>query len=168
MGNNYMAVDIGEKEGKQTLGYLIDGKLQMEKIHQFEVKQKEIDGVLGMDQDDVVNEIKKGLIRCRELGRLPVLVGINEWNSDIVPKLCYISPLFPLATKPDSVIGSLDLEVTEEVGYDCIVIILDTKHIASVMLEEASGIDDTASSLLSLMIFSHEIPDLQSARKCIE
>jgi len=167
MGNNYMAVDIGEKEGKQTLGYLVDGKLQLEKVHQFEIKQKEVDGVLKTDQDSVINGIKEGLAKCMELGRLPVLVGINEWDGDIVQKLCYISPLFPLVTKPGSVIGSLALEVTEEVGYDCIVVIPYTKHIATELLEETGGIDHTAASLLSLMIFSHELPDLEAARKCM-
>ena len=175
MGNNYMAIDIEEKEGKLTLGYLADGKLQLEEVHHFDFTQKEIDGVLSNDIDTIINEIKTGLIKCKEIKKLPVLVGINEWNKEIVFKLCHLGSLSPEEIKPGSIIGSLDLGVTEEVGYDFIVLIPATKHVAANMEQmllgeenKESEISTTIGNILFLMLFSHEIPNLQAAQECVK
>ncbi len=172
MGNTYMAIDIEEKKGKMTLGYLTDGKLQLEEIHHFEYGPKEIDGGLNDDIDTIINEIKKGLIKCKEINKLPVLVGINEWNHEIIYKLCHLNTLSPLIIKPGSVIGSLAMEITEEVGYDCIVLISATKQMETNIDQTLLGEDkeskiSTISNLLFLMILSHEIPNLQAAQECI-
>lgn len=177
MGNNYMAVDIDEKEGKLTLGYLADKKLQLEEVHHFSLEQKDTGEAL--DQTEIIiNEIKAGLIRCKEIKKLPVLVGINEWNSELISKLCHMSTLSSLVIKPGSVIGSLSLEVTEEVGYDCIVLISATKLVAAQLEQMKSGDENkektepsasnTLSNLLYLMLFGHEIPNLKAAQELIE
>jgi hypothetical protein len=173
MGNTYLAIDIEEKEGKMTLGYLIDGKLQLEEVHHFEYIQSEIDGASGKDIDTIINEIKTGLIKCKEINKLPVFVGVNEWNHEIIYKLCHLNTLSPLVIKPGSVIGSLAIEITEEVGYDCIVLISATKQMEANIEQILIGEDrenkiSTISNLLFLMILSHEIPNLQTAQEYIK
>ncbi|MDF2512751.1 MAG: rhamnulokinase [Herbinix sp.] len=170
MGNNYMAIDIEENKGKLTLGYLTDGKLQLEEVHSFELSKKDTDGVLRNDK--IIDEIKAGLIKCKEIKKLPILVGVNEWNQEIIYKLCHMGSLFPEEIKPGSIIGSLALDVTEEVGYDCIVIVPATKHIASMIEKLLIGetLENkilTISSILYSLFFSHEIPDLQTAEECL-
>ena len=172
MGSIYMAIDIKEKEGKLTLGHLIDGKLELQEVHQFQFSQKETDGMLSDDIDTIINEIKTGLIKCKEINKLPVLVGVNEWNHEIIDKLCHLNTLSSLEIKPGSVIGSLALDVTEEVGYDCIVLISATKQVEAYMeqmLEEGNESEmTTISNLLFLMLFSHEITNLHAAQECIK
>lgn len=84
MGNYYLAIDIGASSGRHMLGYLKDGKLQMEEIHRFENKIIEKDGELCWDLMHLFKEIKSGLKKCREIGKLPKFVGIDTWAVDFV------------------------------------------------------------------------------------
>lgn len=84
MGNRYLIIDIGEKSGRHILGSIRDEKLEMEMVHQFEVKYVEKDGKECPDLEHIVAEIKTGLKKCRDIGKLPVFVGIAAWENDFV------------------------------------------------------------------------------------
>lgn len=84
MGNTYLAIDIGASGGRHILGYREDGKLKLEEIHRFENGIIEKDNMLCWDLEYLFQEIKTGLIKCREIGKLPILVGIDTWGVDFV------------------------------------------------------------------------------------
>ena len=44
MSNYYLAVDIGASSGRHILGYIENGKIQLEEIHRFENGMKDVDG----------------------------------------------------------------------------------------------------------------------------
>ncbi len=95
MGNYYLAIDIGASSGRHILGYLEDGKLKMEEVHRFENGIAEKDGELCWNLEHLFKEIKEGLKKCKEIGKLPVLIGIDTWAVDFV-----------LLDKEDKVIGN--------------------------------------------------------------
>jgi rhamnulokinase len=84
MGNYYLAIDIGASSGRHILGHLEEGKLVMEEVHRFENGIAEKDGELCWDLEHLFHEIKQGLKKCREIGKLPVLIGIDTWAVDFV------------------------------------------------------------------------------------
>lgn len=66
------------------LGYLEDGKLQLEEIHRFANGANKKDGVLCWDLDYLFQEIKTGMKKCKEIGKVPDSVGIDTWGVDFV------------------------------------------------------------------------------------
>ena len=82
MANYYLAVDIGASSGRHILGYIEDGKLQLEEIHRFSNGMKDIDGYKCWDSDALFAEIKAGLKKCKEAGKIPVSMGIDTWGVD--------------------------------------------------------------------------------------
>lgn len=84
MGNYYMAIDIGASSGRHMLGSIQDGKMTLEEVHRFENNMVRKDGHLCWDLDYLFREIKKGLKRCKEIGKIPVSVGIDTWAVDYV------------------------------------------------------------------------------------
>lgn len=82
VGNYYLAVDIGASSGRHILGHLEDGKMVMEEIHRFENGMKDRDGELCWDVEKLFAEIKAGMKKCRELGKIPSSMGIDTWAVD--------------------------------------------------------------------------------------
>jgi rhamnulokinase len=265
----YMAIDIGEKSGNMLLGYLAEGKLQIEKIHEFDKVSFEKDGDIYWDFPYIINEIKTGLKKCKEAKKLPIFVGINtegldfilldhedniigdtaarygsrieqklktivlkypdilsqigtflllpdylnflltgrktseltnamatqlvdpvtkSWDEEIIKRTGAPIEIFPEIHQPGSVLGTLARDVTEEVGFDCIIMLPATNHNSSAVLavpsndqravpyhfrkenEEVTGTINTSALgvFVVLMICSHEFSDLQAARECIK
>lgn len=84
MGNYYLAIDIGASSGRHILGCLEDGKLKLEEIHRFENGMVEQEGELCWDLKRLFNEIKVGMKKCKEIGKIPVSVGVDTWGVDFV------------------------------------------------------------------------------------
>jgi len=84
MGKYYLAIDIGASSGRHILGHLEDGKMQLEEIHRFDNGMSEIYGELCWNLEKLFEEIKSGLKKCKELGKIPVSVGIDTWAVDFV------------------------------------------------------------------------------------
>lgn len=84
MGSYYLAIDIGVLGGRHILGYLMDGKLRLEEIHRFNNCVHEFEGEPCWDYDYLFREIKAGLIKCRELNKLPIFVSIDTWGVSVV------------------------------------------------------------------------------------
>ncbi|MBQ2404027.1 MAG: rhamnulokinase, partial [Lachnospiraceae bacterium] len=82
MSNYYLAVDIGASSGRHILGYIENGKLQLEEIHRFENGMKDVDGYKCWDSEALFTEIKAGLKKCKEAGKIPVSMGIDTWGVD--------------------------------------------------------------------------------------
>ncbi|NBJ92657.1 rhamnulokinase [Parablautia muri] len=84
MEKYYLAVDIGASSGRHILGRLKDGKLSLEEIYRFPNGMKTVDGSLCWDLETLFLEIKEGLKRCREAGKVPSFMGIDTWAVDYV------------------------------------------------------------------------------------
>jgi rhamnulokinase len=84
MENYYLAIDIGASSGRHILGHLESGKMQLEEIHRFDNGMSEKDGELCWNLEKLFEEIKEGLKKCKELGKIPVSVGIDTWAVDFV------------------------------------------------------------------------------------
>lgn len=80
----YLAIDIGASSGRHILGTLENGKMQLEEVYRFENGMKEKDGHLCWDSEYLFGEIKAGLRKCKEIGKVPVSVGIDTWGVDFV------------------------------------------------------------------------------------
>jgi len=84
MNKYYLAVDIGASSGRHILGHLENGKMVLEEIHRFPNGNVEKDGELTWDIDGLFKEILVGMKKCKEVGKIPVSVGIDTWAVDIV------------------------------------------------------------------------------------
>ncbi len=84
MGAYYLAIDIGASSGRHILAHMEDGKLVLEEMHRFPNGMSEKDGELCWDFEALFKEIKAGLKKCKEAGKVPVSVGVDTWGVDFV------------------------------------------------------------------------------------
>ncbi len=84
MSTYYAAVDIGASSGRLMLSEVVDGKIMMEEIHRFSNGLSEMDGHMCWDTEYLFGEIKTGLKKCKEIGKLPSTMGIDTWGVDFV------------------------------------------------------------------------------------
>ena len=84
MSKYYLAVDIGASSGRHILGSLENGKIVLEEVYRFENGLHSKNGHLCWDFDRLFTEIKNGLKRCKELGKIPSSMGIDTWGVDFV------------------------------------------------------------------------------------
>ena len=80
----YLAIDIGASSGRHILGYIENGKLHLEEIHRFENYITNQNGTLVWDIEHLVSEVKKGIAKCKEIGKIPCTVAIDTWGVDYV------------------------------------------------------------------------------------
>ncbi len=99
MDRYYLAVDIGASSGRHMLASMVDGKMQLEEVYRFPNGMDNKNGTLCWDVERLFNEIKTGLKKCKELGKIPATMGIDTWGVDYV-----------LLDKDDNILG-------ETVGY---------------------------------------------------
>ena len=103
MTKYYLAVDIGASSGRLILGHLENGKMELEEVHRFENGMVKKDGELCWEFDRLFQEIKNGLKKCKEIGKIPVSMGVDTWGVDFV-----------LMDKDDKVLGNkLNIVITE-------------------------------------------------------
>lgn len=84
MEQYYLAVDIGASSGRHILGHMSEGKLEIEEIYRFENGMKKENGHLCWDVERLFQEVRNGLKRCREKGKIPVSMAIDTWAVDYV------------------------------------------------------------------------------------
>ena len=99
MGKYYLAVDIGASSGRHILAELHDGRMDLQEVHRFQNGMQEKNGALCWDVEQLFSEIKTGMKKCKEIGKIPVSVSVDTWGVDFV-----------LLNKEDNVIG-------DTVGY---------------------------------------------------
>ena len=99
MERYYLAVDIGASSGRHMLASMKDGKMQLEEVYRFPNGMDNKNGTLCWDVDRLITEIKNGLKKCKEIGKIPVSMGIDTWGVDYV-----------LLDKDDNILG-------DTVGY---------------------------------------------------
>lgn len=94
MGEYYLAVDIGASSGRHILGSFEEGKFHLEEVYRFANGMVHRDGSLCWDSEALFFEIKEGLKRCKEIGKIPSFMGIDTWAVDYI-----------LLDKKDQVLG---------------------------------------------------------------
>ena len=99
MGKYYLAVDIGASSGRHMLASMVDGRMQLEEVYRFPNGMDHKNGTLCWDVKRLFTEIKNGLKRCKELGKVPTSMAIDTWGVDYV-----------LLDKDDNILG-------DTVGY---------------------------------------------------
>ena len=80
----YLAVDIGASSGRHILGYIRDGKIELEEIYRFENSIKIENETLVWDTEKLFEELLNGLKVCTALGKIPGTVAIDTWGVDYV------------------------------------------------------------------------------------
>ena len=94
MEKYYLAVDIGASSGRHMLASMKDGKMQLEEVYRFPNGMDNKNGTLCWDVERLITEIKNGLKKCKEIGKIPVSMGIDTWGVDYV-----------LLDKDDNILG---------------------------------------------------------------
>lgn len=84
MKNYYLAVDIGASSGRHILATLEEGKIMLSEVYRFQNGMQEKNGALCWDFDRLFAEIKQGMKKCKEIGKIPVSMGIDTWGVDFV------------------------------------------------------------------------------------
>lgn len=84
MNNYYLAVDIGASSGRHILAEIVDGQLKLEEIHRFQNGMQEKNGALCWDIEQLFSQIKTGMRKCKEAGKIPVSVSVDTWGVDFV------------------------------------------------------------------------------------
>lgn len=84
MKQYYLAVDIGASSGRHMLSWVEDGKIHMEEIYRFSNGMEKKNGHLCWDYEKLFQDILAGLKKCKELGKVPVSMGIDTWGVDYV------------------------------------------------------------------------------------
>ncbi|MBE5869522.1 MAG: rhamnulokinase [Lachnospiraceae bacterium] len=82
MNQYYLAIDIGASSGRHILAHMEDGKMILEEVHRFPNGMVEVNGEFVWDTEALFAEIKAGLKKCKELGKVPVSVGVDTWGVD--------------------------------------------------------------------------------------
>lgn len=95
MAAYYLAVDIGASSGRHILGHMENGKMVLEEIYRFENGMVKKDGELCWEFDRLFKEVVNGLKKCKEIGKIPVSMGVDTWGVDFV-----------LLDKDDKVLGN--------------------------------------------------------------
>jgi rhamnulokinase len=78
----YLAVDIGASSGRHMLGSIEDGKIVLEEIYRFENGMVKKNGHLCWDTEHLFTEIKNGIRKCAEIGKIPQSMSIDTWAVD--------------------------------------------------------------------------------------
>ncbi len=84
MTEYYLAIDIGASSGRHILSHREDGRMVLEEIHRFPNGAVKKDGRMVWDVDSLFAEVKAGMKKCLEIGKIPVSVGIDTWAVDFV------------------------------------------------------------------------------------
>ena len=80
----YLAVDIGASGGRHILGWIENGLIRTEEVFRFENRAEMRGGRLCWNPDRLLENITGGMKKCRALGKIPAMAGIDTWAADFV------------------------------------------------------------------------------------
>ena len=82
MSKYYLAIDIGASSGRHILGWLENGKMMLEEIYRFKNGAEKKGDKLVWNDKGLFSSIVEGLKKCKEIGKIPVAIGIDTWGVD--------------------------------------------------------------------------------------
>ncbi len=109
----HLAIDIGASSGRHILGYVENGRLRLEEIYRFEDYLSESGGTLVWDIEKLVSEVKAGIAKCGELGKIPATIAIDTWGVDYVLLDKNKKELLPAVSYRDSRTASIQEEFSK-------------------------------------------------------
>lgn len=80
----YLAIDIGASSGRHILGSVENGKIQLEEIYRFENGISKVENEYCWNIEQLFKDIKAGIKKCKEIGKIPKSIGIDTWAVDFV------------------------------------------------------------------------------------
>lgn len=80
----YLAIDIGASSGRHILGSVENGKIKLEEIYRFENGISKIGNEYCWNIQQLFKDIKTGIKKCKEIGKIPKSIGIDTWAVDFV------------------------------------------------------------------------------------
>ena len=83
----YLAVDIGASSGRHILGWLENGKIQLEEVYRFPNGMTDKNGCLCWDYKALTEHVINGIARCKEIGKIPSYMGIDTWGERSLPSI---------------------------------------------------------------------------------
>lgn len=84
MTEYFLGIDIGASSGRHILAHMDAGKMVLEEIYRFPNGMTDISGEKCWDVEALFKNIKEGMKKCKELGKIPVSMGIDTWGVDFV------------------------------------------------------------------------------------
>ncbi|MBE5939957.1 MAG: rhamnulokinase [Lachnospiraceae bacterium] len=84
MDKYYLAIDIGASSGRHILCHMNNGIMELSEIHRFDNGMEEVNGSKCWNTKVLFSEIKEGMKKCKEMGKIPVSVAIDTWGVDFV------------------------------------------------------------------------------------
>lgn len=109
----YLAIDIGASSGRHILGSVENGKIVLTEIYRFENGIKDENGTLVWDIQHLVNEVIRGVARCKEIGKIPSTVAIDTWGVDYVLLDKNKKEILPVVSYRDSRTDKVQDEVAQ-------------------------------------------------------
>ena len=82
--NYYLAIDIGASSGRHILGSVENGKIKLEEIYRFDNGISKIGNEYCWNIEQLFKDIKAGIKKCKEIGKIPTSIGIDTWAVDFV------------------------------------------------------------------------------------
>ncbi|MDR2143289.1 MAG: rhamnulokinase [Treponema sp.] len=80
----YLAIDIGASSGRHILGWIDNGRINIEELYRFENAPVKQNGHLCWDIDGLFRHVVEGLKRAALRGKNPLSIGIDTWGVDFV------------------------------------------------------------------------------------
>jgi len=80
----YLAVDIGASSGRHILGWVEDGKIQLEEVYRFPNGIEMKNGHYCWDHVALAENVIAGMKKCAEVGKIPSYMGIDTWGVDFL------------------------------------------------------------------------------------
>nr|MCR5279392.1 rhamnulokinase [Lachnospiraceae bacterium] len=118
MSKYYLAIDIGASSGRHILSHIENNTMVTEEIYRFENGNKEVNGTLIWDTDSLFKSILTGMRKCKEIGKIPVSVGIDTWGVDFVLLDENDKMLGPAVAYRDSRTEGIDKDVYKAIPED--------------------------------------------------
>ena len=79
-----LAIDIGASSGRHMLAHIENDKIFLEEIYRFDNYIDGSDGVKTWNVKRLYNEVINGLKKAKDIGKIPLSVGIDTWGVDYV------------------------------------------------------------------------------------
>ena len=80
----HLGVDIGASSGRHIIGWLENGVMKYEEVYRFYYGLDDVNGTLCWNTERLFSEIKAGLKKCAEVGKIPSTMAIDTWGVDFV------------------------------------------------------------------------------------
>ncbi|MBQ9086915.1 MAG: rhamnulokinase [Clostridia bacterium] len=84
MKTYYLAIDIGASSGRHILGWIENGKIELEEVYRFPNGTSLKNGHQCWDHEGLFENIVNGMKRCAEIGKIPSYLGIDTWGVDFL------------------------------------------------------------------------------------